>query len=68
MESLTSSDRCDSCQAQGYVVVVRKGHSDFIFCGHHYANLATALETAGWTISVDTRELLTRRPVGTEVS
>jgi len=68
MESLTSSDRCDSCYAQGYVVVVREGYSDFIFCGHHYAKLATSLEVAGWTVSVDTRDLLTRRPVGAEVS
>jgi hypothetical protein len=68
MQSLTSSDRCDSCSAQGYVVVSKQGSTDFIFCGHHYTKLATALDEAGWTVTIDTRELLTRRPVGAEVS
>jgi hypothetical protein len=68
MEPLTSSDRCDSCSAQGYVIVSREGYSDFVFCGHHYTSLATSLDKAGWTVTIDTRELLTRRPVGVEVS
>jgi hypothetical protein len=67
MESLLSTDRCDSCNAQGYVQVI-KGEQQLVFCGHHYHKNAESLEKAGWEIAVDTRELLTRRAVGVEVS
>ena len=33
--ALTSSDRCDSCGAQGYVRVTLPTGGTLIFCGHH---------------------------------
>jgi hypothetical protein len=62
-----STDRCDSCNAQGYVKVSNQ-NLELIFCGHHYHKNADGLDKAGFTIAVDARELLTRRPVGAEVS
>ena len=67
MDSLISTDRCDGCGAQAYVRF-NKGSDVLDFCGHHGTKLDSALEKDGWTIAVDTRELLTRRPVGAEVS
>lgn len=65
---MLSTDRCDSCNAQGYVKVANVAESELIFCGHHYHKNADALDKAGFAILVDTREWLTRRPVGAEVS
>jgi hypothetical protein len=64
---MLSTDRCDRCNAQGYVKVATTSGSELIFCGHHYHRNADALDKAGFTILVDTRELLTRR-TGVEVS
>jgi hypothetical protein len=66
MDSLVSTDRCDNCGAQAYVRF-NKGASTLDFCGHHAAHHDAALDKAGWSISIDTRELLTRRAVGAEV-
>ena len=65
MVTLLSTDRCDSCFAQAYVRFTKQ---DLVldFCGHHAAKYDSALDSNGWTISLDTRELLTRRPVGAE--
>lgn len=57
MDSLVSTDRCDNCGAQAYVRF-SKGSSTLDFCGHHAAHHDAALDKGGWTISIDTRELL----------
>jgi hypothetical protein len=67
METLISTDRCDRCGAQAYVRF-SKGDFQLDFCGHHAAEYDDSLELSDWAISLDTRELLTRRAVGAEVS
>ncbi len=67
METLVSTDRCDRCGAQAYVRFI-KGSFELDFCGHHTTKLADDLDSNGWSISIDTRDLLTRRAVGAEVS
>lgn len=67
METLVSTDRCDGCNAQAYVRF-NKDSKELDFCGHHTTKLGDALDVAGWNISIDTRELLTRRAVGAEVA
>lgn len=67
METLLSTDRCDRCGAQAYVRF-SNDTADLDFCGHHAHKLFEPLEQNGWTISIDTRELLERRPVGAEVA
>lgn len=62
MEQLTSADRCDRCGVQAYVRV-SNANLTLDFCGHDYAKLGEALDAEGWGISIDTRELLTRRSV-----
>jgi hypothetical protein len=66
METLVSTDRCDRCNAQAYVRF-NKNKLELDFCGHHTTKLGDQLDAAGWSISIDTRELLTRRAVGAEV-
>lgn len=66
MDSLISTDRCDAAGEQAYVRV-SKGKYTLDFCGHHYAKLGEALDQDGWSIAIDTRELLTIRAVGAEV-
>jgi hypothetical protein len=66
MDSLVSTDRCDSCGSQAYVRFC-KGSSVLDFCGHHAAYNDEALEVSGWSISIDTRDLLVPRAVGAEV-
>jgi ribosomal protein L37E len=67
METLLSTDRCDRCGAQAYVRF-SKGAAELDFCGHHSHRLFDNLEKDGWSISIDTRELLDRRAVGAEVA
>jgi hypothetical protein len=67
METLVSTDRCDRCGAQAYVRV-NNGELELDFCGHHYTKLAEDLDSQGFMIAIDTRDLLTRRAVGAEVS
>lgn len=67
MDSLLSTDRCDRCGAQAYVRF-NKVSSELDFCGHHTTYYGDALDKDGWSISIDTRDLLDRRPVGAEVS
>ena len=67
MDTLVSTDRCDACGSQAYVKV-SKETDELLFCGHHYNKNGDALDAAGWNVSVDTRELLTRRAVGAEVA
>ncbi len=66
METLVSTDRCDRCGSQAYVRF-NKGDFELDFCGHHTTKLGDSLDADGWNISIDTRELLTRRAVGAEV-
>lgn len=67
METLTSTDRCDRCGAQAYVRFNRKDMT-LDFCKHHSEKLFDELHKSGWSVSIDTRELLERRAVGAEVS
>lgn len=67
METLVSTDRCDRCGAQAYVRYI-KGDATLDFCGHHTTKLGDSLDAAGWSLSIDTRDLLTNRAVGAEVS
>jgi hypothetical protein len=66
METFVSTDRCDAAGEQAYVRVT-KNTMVLDFCAHHYNKLAESLDKDGWSISIDTRELLTRRAVGAEV-
>lgn len=61
-------DRCDKCNAQAYVQFVNAEGFELNFCGHHTNKFGDALDKQGFNISVDERALLTRRPVGAEVS
>jgi hypothetical protein len=67
MDTLVSTDRCDRCGAQAYVRYT-KDNFELYFCGHHTTKLGDDLDSAGWAISSDTRDLLTNRAVGAEVS
>jgi hypothetical protein len=67
MESLVSTDRCDYCSAQAYVRF-NKDSLELDFCGHHTTKFGDTLDEDGWNIAIDTRDLLTRRAVGVEVS
>lgn len=67
MDTLVSTDRCDRCGAQAYVRF-NKGTAQLDFCGHHTNAYADSLDKSGWNISIDTRDLLTRRAVGAEVA
>lgn len=33
---LTANDRCDSCRAQAYVLVILPEDRDLMFCKHHW--------------------------------
>lgn len=68
METLLSTDRCDKCNAQAYVRFTHTADMQLDFCGHHAARFADELDSQGFSIMLDTRELLIRRPVGVEVS
>jgi hypothetical protein len=63
MDNLVSTDRCDRCGSQAYVRFI-KDLMELDFCGHHAGKYDSELENNGWSISIDTRELLTRREVG----
>lgn len=67
MDTLVSTDRCDAAGEQAYVRV-NKNNMTLDFCGHHFSKYGDALDKDGWSISIDTRELLTKRAVGAEVS
>lgn len=66
MDTLVSTDRCDRCGAQAYVRF-DKNEFQLDFCGHHTTMYGDSLDTDGWVISLDTRDLLTNRAVGAEV-
>lgn len=56
---LTLQDRCDSCNAQAFVVV--KGMSgELYFCGHHFTKHEDALYDWAYDI-VDERELINKK-------
>ena len=40
---LSSTDRCDRCGAQAYVLAELPGGSTLLFCGHHWSNHEAAL-------------------------
>lgn len=63
---MNSKDRCDGCGSQAYVRVTNK-NMELDFCGHHFTKLEKSLDSQGWVINMDTRELLTRRAEKAEV-
>lgn len=66
MDTLVSTDRCDRCGAQAYVRF-NKDNYTLDFCGHHTTEYGDILDSGGWFIAIDTRDLLTNRAVGAEV-
>lgn len=54
---LTAHDRCDRCQAQGYVLVSLNS-LDLIFCSHHYNKHEIELMAEGFTVVLDERAKL----------
>lgn len=66
MDTLLSTDKCDRCGSQAYVRF-DKGTSTLDFCKHHSERLFDALAKDGWSVTIDTRNLLDRKPVGAEV-
>jgi len=57
---LNLSDRCDSCQAQAFVLV--KGVTgELLFCGHHYAKHEKALEAFAYEV-IDERDSINEKP------
>ncbi len=67
MTDLTSADRCDKCNAQAFVRFINPKGLELDFCSHHTNKYAEKLDSQGFNISLDTRELLNRRAVGAEV-
>ncbi len=59
---LNAHDRCDRCEAQGYVRWV-KTTQDLVMCGHHTRTYELSLLADNWVIHEDNREVLTARPV-----
>lgn len=57
-------DRCDRCIAQAMVLLTKPDvtPSELILCKHHYERHEVALITQGFTVLLDDRETLTRRP------
>lgn len=57
---LNLSDRCDSCQAQAFVLV--KGVTgELLFCGHHYNKHEKALEPFAYEV-IDERDSINEKP------
>jgi hypothetical protein len=50
---------CDRCSAQAHVRV-RRAAQELDLCSHHYARHELTLVAAGWQITHDTRNTLTR--------
>ena len=59
-QTLNSTDRCDRCQSQAFVLV--KGiQGDLIFCGHHFTKHEEELYNWAYDI-VDEREFINAKP------
>jgi hypothetical protein len=57
---LNAKDRCDSCNAQAYVIV--KGVTgELLFCNHHYVKNEEALSKFAYEI-IDERSKLIKEP------
>lgn len=73
---LTAHDRCDSNRVEQarvvWVMPDAKGESGeplfLMFCKHHSEKYGPDLTAQGWKAIADTREELTKRAVGAEVS
>lgn len=55
---LTAHDRCDRCSAQAYIHVELMSGLDLVFCGHHYAEHAEALESVSFHVDNQMSELV----------
>ena len=53
---LKKTDRCDSCQAQAFVLV-KLASGELMFCGHHFNEHQIALKKSAYEI-VDERETI----------
>lgn len=47
---LTASDRCDRCSAAAQVRAVLPSGFELLFCGHHFSEHSSKLETQGASI------------------
>ena len=47
---LTASDRCDRCSAAAQVRAVLPSGFELLFCGHHFSEHRSKLETQGAAI------------------
>lgn len=65
---LQDLNRCDKCNAQAFVKFIKvDANLQLDFCGHHTNKYINILETQGWNVAIDDREILTRRAIGVEV-
>ena len=55
--ALTTTDRCDRCNAQAYVRVVLNGGTDLLFCGHHWSRHEDVLRPQAIEIVDETHRL-----------
>jgi hypothetical protein len=58
---LKATDRCDSCNAQAYVVVKGVG-GELMFCAHHYKKNEIKLKEYAFEI-IDERDKLTKNKI-----
>lgn len=58
---LSSTDRCDRCGAQAYVMAELPGGSQLLFCGHHWGTHEAALRPKVVNV-VDELHRLNERP------
>lgn len=54
-------ERCDRCNSQAFVQVLLYSSRELFFCGHHYAEHKTALESIALRI-IDERETINLKP------
>jgi len=59
--TLASTDRCDRCGAQAYVLAELAGGSQLLFCGHHWGTHQEALRPKSVNI-VDELHRLNQAP------
>jgi len=60
---LKAIDRCDSCNAQAYVIV--KGVTgELFFCGHHFAKNEVGLKEFAYEIIDEREKLIQNKAIG----
>lgn len=58
-QTLTLQDRCDSCNAQAFVMV-KLLSGELFFCGHHFTQHELSLRESAYEI-VDEREYINKK-------